>query len=199
MNQYVTGAVIKKLRERKKMTQADLAEILSVSDKAISKWETGRGYPDMTLINSLAEALGISTIELLSGNDITNSNRSSNMLRSQLYVCPVCGNIIHSTGKAVMSCCGIVLPTLEGEDPDEEHLIQIEKIEDEHYITINHEMKKEHYISFIAYASGNIFDMVKLYPEGNAEARFRIRGSGKIYCYCNKHGLFSCAIKPKRT
>ncbi|MCR5370339.1 MAG: helix-turn-helix domain-containing protein, partial [Clostridium sp.] len=45
MNQYITGAMIKRLREEKKISQARLAEALNVSDKAVSRWETGRGYP----------------------------------------------------------------------------------------------------------------------------------------------------------
>lgn len=191
MNQYVTGAVIKRLREKQKLTQVELAEMLNVSDKTVSKWENGRGYPDITLLEPIAKALNISTIELLSGNDITNNNRSANILKSALYVCPVCGNVIHSIGEAVVSCCGIVLPLLEAEEQDEKHIIQVEKIEDEYFVTVNHEMTKEHYISFLAYASDGVFDMVKLYPEGNAEARFKIRGSGRFYCYCNRHGLYT--------
>ena len=87
MNQYVTGAVIKRLREKQKLTQVELAEMLNVSDKTVSKWENGRGYPDITLLEPIAKALNISTIELLSGNDITNNNRSANILKSALYVC----------------------------------------------------------------------------------------------------------------
>ena len=64
MNQYVTGAMIRRLRESRKMTQHQLAEKLSVSDKVISKWETGRGYPDISLIEPLSVALGVSIIEL---------------------------------------------------------------------------------------------------------------------------------------
>ena len=67
MDQYVTGSVIRRLREERRMTQSRLAELLGVSDKAVSRWETGRGYPDITLIEPLADALGISVIELLSG------------------------------------------------------------------------------------------------------------------------------------
>lgn len=115
MNQYVTEAIIRKLREAKAMTQQELAAKLSVSDKTISKWETGKGYPDITLIEPIAAALGISTIELLSGEDITNHNRASNMLRTKLYVCPICGNILTGTGEAVISCCGLTLPPLEAE------------------------------------------------------------------------------------
>ena len=104
MDKYVTGNVIRRLRENKNMTQEELAERIHVSSKAVSKWETGQGFPDISLIESLAQALGISVIELLSGEDIRNGNRSFNMLKSKFYVCPVCGNAIHSTGEAVVSC-----------------------------------------------------------------------------------------------
>ena len=103
MDRYVTGAVIRKLRENKRMTQEELAEKIFVSSKAVSKWETGQGFPDISLLESLANALDISVIELLSGEDVKNLNRSSNMARSKLYVCPVCGNVIQSTGEIVVS------------------------------------------------------------------------------------------------
>ena len=98
MNQYITGAMIKRLREEKKISQNKLAETIGVSDKAVSRWETGRGYPDITLIEPLAEALGVSVIELFSGDDVVNTNKSSKMLRMKLYVCPVCGNVIQAAG-----------------------------------------------------------------------------------------------------
>ena len=59
MNQYVTGTVIKELREKDKMTQFQLAEKLGVSDKTVSKWETGKGYPDITLLEPIAKAFRI--------------------------------------------------------------------------------------------------------------------------------------------
>ena len=64
MNQYVTGIVIRELREKSKMTQLQLAEKLGVSDKTISKWETGKGYPDITLLEPIAKAFRISVTEL---------------------------------------------------------------------------------------------------------------------------------------
>lgn len=194
MNQYVTGSVIKRLREKQNMTQAELAEILGVSDKAVSKWETGRGFPDITLLEPIARALRISTVELLSGKDITNRNRSSNILRSLFYVCPLCGNIILGAGEALVSCCGITLPPLEAEDADTEHKISCEVIEDEHYYNIDHPMTKEHYVSFMAYVTTNGVNLIKLYPEGPAEARFIKRGAGFLYYYCNKHGLFRIKV-----
>jgi desulfoferrodoxin (superoxide reductase-like protein)/DNA-binding XRE family transcriptional regulator len=190
MDRYVTGAVIRRLRENKKMTQEELAEKLFVSSKAVSKWETGQGFPDVSLIEPLAKALDISVIELLSGEDIRNCNRSSNMTKGKFYVCPVCGNVINTTGEAVVSCCGITLPPLEPETPDEEHGITVEIIEDEYYVTVCHPMTKEHYISFLAAVSDQGIQLTKLYPEGNAEARFRISCVRKMYAYCNRHGLF---------
>lgn len=189
MNNYITGSAIKNLRESKKFTQSKLADMISVSDKAISRWETGKGFPDISLLEPLSKALGISVIELISGNCITNKNISSNMQRSKFYVCPICGNVIHCMGEALISCCGITLPNLCAEETDDNHFMNIEYIEDEIYITIEYEMTKQHYISFIAYVTSDKIEIKKLYPEGNAEARFFIRGNGEIYCYCNHHGL----------
>ena len=190
MDHYITGAAIKALRERCGLTQAQLADQLCVSDKTVSKWETGRGLPDITLLEPLAAALRVSLPELLSGDVITNANRSANLLRSRLYVCPVCGNILHATGAAGISCCGVALPPLEAEAPDAAHTAAITEIEHELYVEIPHEMTKTHSIPFIAYVTGDRFELVRLYPEGPAAARFFRRGRGKLYWYCNKHGLF---------
>lgn len=190
INQYITGAMIKCLREQKKMTQAELAEKIFVTDKAVSKWETGRGYPDISLVESLAKALDVSIIELLSGENVINTNRQGNMKRVQFYVCPVCGNIIQSLGQTVISCCGITIPPLEAEESDKSHSIHIERVEDEYYVLIEHEMTKSHYISFIAAIRSDSVEIKKLYPEQNAEARFNISGTRQILFYCNQHGLY---------
>jgi transcriptional regulator with XRE-family HTH domain len=190
MNQYVTGAVIRELREKHKMTQVQLAEKLRVSDKTVSKWETGKGYPDITLLEPIAKAFGVSVTELISGSPVTNANVSANMLRSLFYVCPVCGNVIHSMGEAVISCHGLQLIPLEAEQSDEDHMIFVERAEDEYYIRIDHPMTKSHYISFITALSSDGLQMIKLYPEGEAQARVKIRGAKKIFFYCNRDGLF---------
>ena len=191
MNQYITGSTIKKLREQRNMTQLQLAEILRVSDKTISKWETAKGYPDITLLEPIADAFGISVPELISGHQIKNANVSANMMRSKFYICPVCGNVIHSMGETVILCHGIQLLPAEAEHTDEHHMIFIERVEDEYFVRIDHEMSKIHYVSFIAAVSSDRCQMVKLYPEGEAEARFKISGVRKIYFYCNRDGLFS--------
>lgn len=194
MDTYVTAATIKQLREAKGLTQAELAERIGVSSKAVSKWETAKGLPDITLLEPLAAALDVSVMELMSGQTISNKNMSCNMLRSKIYVCPICGNIIHSAGESVISCCGILLPALEAEEIDESHAVSIENVEDEQFVTVHHDMTKSHYISFVAYVTSDRFWMTKLYPEGNAETRFPFRGRGYLYIYCNRHGLMKQKI-----
>ena len=196
MDRYVTGAVIRRLRENKKMTQEALAQKICVSSKAVSKWETGQGFPDISLLEPLSEALGISVIELFSGEDVRNRNRACDMMKGEFYVCPVCGNVIRSIGRAVISCCGITLPPAEPEEADEDHGIRAEIVENEYYVTVDHPMSKEHHISFLAAVSDQGIQFVKLYPEGNAEARFSVSRVRMLYAYCNRHGLFRA--EPKR-
>ena len=190
MDRYVTGAEIRSLRESKRLTQEELGEQIHVSGKAVSKWETGQGFPDISLLEPLAKALGISVIELLSGECVRNRNQSSNMIRSKFYVCPVCGNAIRAVGEALISCCGITLPPQEPETEDADHRIQIENVEDEYYVHVDHPMTKDHYISFLSAVSDQDVQFVKLYPEGSAEARFRRNRIRFLYVYCNHHGLY---------
>ena len=190
MNTYVTGTTIRNLREDRRMTQAELAETLGVSSKTVSKWETAKGLPDITLLQPLAQALGISVIELMNGEHITNRNVSGNLRRCKFYVCPICGNIIHSTGSAVVSCCGVTLPPLEAEEADGDHAVTVEQVEDEQFITVHHPMTKEHFISFVAFVTCDRVQLVKLYPEGEAQTRLQMRGLGTLYYYCNRHGLY---------
>ena len=190
MNTYVTGTTIKQLRESRGLTQAELAETIGVSSKTVSKWETAKGLPDISLLQPLAQALGISVIELMNGEHIINQNISANLLRGKFYVCPICSNSIHSTGNALVSCCGIILPAMEAEETDEDHAITIEQVEDEHFITVHHAMTKQHFISFLSFVTSDRIQTVKFYPEGNAETRLQLRGRGCLYYYCNRHGLF---------
>jgi DNA-binding XRE family transcriptional regulator/desulfoferrodoxin (superoxide reductase-like protein) len=194
MNSYVTGTTIRQLRENRKLTQAELAEKIGVSSKTVSKWETAKGLPDISILQPLAQALGISVIELMNGEQITNRNLSANMLRCKFYVCPICGNGIHAMGNAVVSCCGITLPPLLAEEPDDDHTVTVENVEDEAFLTVQHPMTKQHFISFMAFVTSDRIQMVKFYPEGNAETRLQLRGMGYLYYYCNRHGLFKKKI-----
>lgn len=190
MNKYVTGAFIKELREKRGLTQSELAQRLCVSDKTVSKWETGKGYPDISLLQPLAETFCISVAQLLSGNDVKNTNISSNALKTKFYVCPVCGNVITAMGEASIYCHGIELVALEAEPADERHKISVERVEDEYFVNIDCEMTKSHYISFIAAVSSDRVQIVKTYPEGSASARFKSSDVRRVYFYCNRDGLF---------
>ncbi len=188
---YVQNETIRALRERKALTQKQLAEKLCISDKTISKWETGKGLPDISLLEDLARALGVSLTELMTGDLQTNENRSANLRRMGFYVCPVCGNVITAVGKGSFSCCGIPLPVQEAQPEDNAHTITVEPVEDEICVTIAHPMTKSHYISFIAWVSNDRAELVKLYPEQDIAVRFKKRGHGTVYAYCNRDGLFS--------
>lgn len=195
MDRWVIGSTIRELRERAAITQADLAKRLGVSDKAVSKWETGRGYPDITLLEPIAHALGISAAELLAGNAVTNTNVSANMLRSQLYVCPICGNVVFSVGNAHVSCHGITLPPLEAEPIDDEHRLAMSMVEGELYVQSEHAMRKAHHLTFLAAVSPDRVQLHRLYPEGAAEARFNRAGVRYVYFHCNRDGLYRASVK----
>ena len=194
MDNAKIGSLIYRLRKENGYTQLQLAEILNISDKTVSKWERAQGCPDISLLKSLSEVFGVDMEKLLAGELDENKKSAGNMRKMNFYICPVCGNIIHSVGEAVISCCGITLPPLESEEADEAHRAKLERIEDEWYIEISHEMSKSHYISFIAYVTSDKFELTKLYPEGNAETRFKVKGMGHFYFYCNRHGLMKVRI-----
>ncbi len=199
MSELIRGETIKALREKRHLTQKQVADRVLVSDKTISKWETGRGLPDITLLEPLARALGTSVAELLSGRCIENRNRAANLLRGSFYVCPLCGNVLFSVGQGAYSCCGITLPPQEAEPEDEAHRFRVEAVEGDLYVTLDHPMEREHYLSLIAYGTQDQLLLRKLYPEQNGEARFPRIGSGVLYAYCNRHGLYRRRVEPLKT
>ena len=188
-----TDAAVKRLREKQKLPQIQLADFLGVSDRTVSKWETGRGFPDITFLEPLAKILRVSVAELFSGTEIENGNRAANLSKSNFYVCPVCGNTVFSVGKACVSCCGIQIPALEVENEFrqvEKHKINMQNDGGEIFVSMSHEMTKTHFISWFACVRADSVEFAKMYPEQNAEARFRNAGKCRIYAWCIKHGLF---------
>lgn len=183
------GEIIRKKREEKGLTQAQLAKTLGVTAKAVSKWETGAGLPDVSLFEPLSAALALSVTELFSGETVSNRNRAANMMKTKFYVCPVCGNIVHSVGEIAVSCCGVTLPPLAAKEADEAHTLSVSPVEDEWFVESSHPMDKEHFLSFAALVQSERVTLVKWYPEGAAQARFPRRGHGILYSYCTKHGL----------
>ena len=184
------GSLILRLRKEKNLTQKQLAELIDVSDKTISKWERGLGCPDVSLLNRLSEVLGISVDKILSGSLFKNDINAGNMKKIRFYLCPVCMNILTSIGESDISCCGRKLAALDAKKADEGHAIVITEIEDDYYITFEHEMSKSHYISFMAYVRDDRVLFIKLYPEQSGEVRFAKMHGGRIYYGCTRHGLW---------
>lgn len=190
MNCEKVGQLIYRLRKEKDMTQKQVADLMNISDKAISKWERGLGCPDVSLLPELSQILGVNIEEILLGKIVLNDTVGGNMKKLQLYICPQCSNLITATGNANISCCGKRMEPLVATKASPDHSLDIEPVEDELYVSSSHEMKKEHYISFAAYVTGDKVFIIKQYPEWNLQFRFHRLGHGKLYFHCSKHGLF---------
>ena len=198
MDQIRTGELIRQLRTKMGLTQKQLAERISVSDKAVSKWERGSGCPDVSLLAALSEVFGTDIQVLLTGELNKNEKEKGNMKNIKFYVCSECGNIITSASEAAVSCCGSRLSALEPKKAEDSEKLRVEDIGGEWYITSDHEMTKEHYISFAAFVSDSSVMMFRQYPEWSININLPIYRSGRLVCYCNKCGLLYQDIRPSR-
>lgn len=183
------GKLILALRQEKGMTQKALADQLNISDRTISKWERGIGCPDVSLLGELSTVLEVNIEKILSGDLGPNDKDRGNMKKIKFYTCPDCGNVLFSTSQTESSCCGRKLTALEPQPEDLQHTINIEEVEHDYYITLQHEMSKEHYITFVACVSFDRVLLIKLYPEQAAEVRFPKMYGGELYLCCSRHGL----------
>ena len=189
------GVLLRRLRQEANMTQRELAETLHVSAQAVSKWETGVGCPDVSLLAALAERLGVSVERLLAGDLAPNELDGGNMRRLKFYVCPDCGNILTATGGGELHCCGRKLEPLAARPVDGEHAVTVQEVEEDWYITFSHPMEKGHYFRFAAYVATERVLLVRLYPEQGGEFRIpQLRGGGKLYLCCSRDGLFEVKI-----
>ena len=184
------GNSIRTVRYERNLTQKQLADKLNISDKTISKWERGVGYPDVSLLSALSECLGVDMKRLLAGDLIPSTDVNGNMKNIMYYVCPSCYNITLCTGNADISCCGKILAPQELKKASDEEQLSVETVEDEWYISTAHPMTKDHYISFIVFVRGDMIQVMKQYPEWNVEVRIPKRGQGTLLWYCTNHGLF---------
>ena len=189
-----SGELIRKLRKENGMTQKDIADRLGVLPKTISKWETGHGFPDASLLNGLADILGTNADTLLSGELSPKGEFVGNFKKMQFYVCPHCGSFLHGTGEAAVSCCGKKLSPLNVSPQNDTHCIEVSETESGYSVTVKHKMSREHYIAFISYVSNDTVMTVKLCPEQDSSAVFPKHSGGKFYFYCTKHGLFEYEI-----
>ncbi|WP_164168958.1 helix-turn-helix domain-containing protein [Ruminococcus flavefaciens] len=198
MDQIRTGSLIRQLRTERGLTQKQLAERINVSDKAVSKWERGNGCPDVSLLTALAEVLDTDIQALLSGSIEKNESEKGDMKKLRFYVCRDCGNIITATSDAAVTCCGSRLSPIEAKKADENHQLKVEDIGGEWYITSDHPMTKEHYISFAAYVSDSSVMIFRQYPEWQVNITIPMYRSGKLVWYCNECGLLCQELRPKR-
>lgn len=190
-----TGKLILQLRKEKGMTQRQLADKLCISNKTVSKWECGLGCPDITLWNGLSEALGADILKILQGELKPNSVDVGKIDKVKFYVCDVCGNILMSTGDASISCCGRRLYPLKADLCSKGHEINVIETDMDLFITIKHDMEKDHYISFSAYVHDDRALINRLYPEQPAEIRLPVmKRGGYLYLYCTRHGLIKYPI-----
>ena len=194
MDQNKTGALIRSLRARQGLTQLQLAEILGVSDKAVSKWERGGGAPDIATLPTLAAALGTDTESLLQGELPKEHQTNGNMKKLRFYICPNCGNILTALDGAAVRCCGQRLTAAAVQKADAEHSLSIVESDGDWFLRSDHAMSREHYISFAALVTDDMLLMKKLYPQWAMEARFPKYRHGMLYTYCTEHGLFSMRL-----
>ena len=184
------GKMLCSLRKAQGLTQKQVADKLGVQPKTVSKWETGHGFPDVETITALADVLCVSERTLLTGILEQSLEETGNMKRIKFYVCPCCGSFMQGVGNGRVICCGKQLEPIKANSENFNHDVNITEIEGDYYVEISHEMTKEHYISYVSYVSFDRVLTIKLYPEQECAVRFPKMYGGKLYYYCNKHGLF---------
>lgn len=190
MDPVKIGQLIRTLRRDMRLTQMELAARLHVSDKAVSKWERGLGCPDLSLLPALSGVFGVDLERLLAGELDENDIQGGNMKKIRFYVCPSCGNVVTAMADTAVSCCGKRLQALEPRKAAEEEKLSVERVENEYFITSDHEMTKAHYIAFVALLTGDRLLLCKQYPEWDLQTRLPSMAHGKLVWYCTQHGLF---------
>ena len=190
MDQVKTGKLIRSLRLKHHLTQLALAEMLGVSDKAVSKWERGCGAPDISLLPLLSQALGVDTEVLLRGELEENALSNGNLNKLKFYLCPDCGKLLFSTDDADVHCCGKRLQHMEARKAGGAEALSVTVCDGGWAVTSSHEMRREHYISFLAFLTGDTVMVKKLYPEWGLEAWLPFFAHGRLLWCCTEHGLF---------
>lgn len=189
MDNEKIGTLIRRLRREQGLTQRGLAEQLGLSDKAVSKWERGLGCPEVSFLPRLSGIFGVDLERMLRGDLTPNELVGGNMKKLSYYVCPTCGNLTFCTGQAEVSCCGRKLAALVPQKAREEEKLTVELVETDWFITSSHPMRKDDYISFVAFATGDRLQVVKQYPEWDLQVRIPARGHGLLLWYSEKQGL----------
>ena len=193
MNNKETGKLIKSLRISKKLTQLQLAQMLCVSDKTVSKWERGLGMPDVSLISKIADIFDTTAERILNGKLEKNKYNGANPDRLQFLYCNNCGNLVTTTAKIEGSCCGSKMTILQKIKSDD-IIKDVEVVEDEYFVTFDNPMTKENFVTFVSVKSFDKYLVIRLYPEQNPQIRVPITIKGEFLVGENNGKMYSCEL-----
>ena len=190
MDYMKIGALIRRLRRERGLTQRQLADGLGLSPKTISKWERAFGCPDVSLLPGLSAYLQVDMAALLAGELAENELTGGNMNQTRFFVCPICGSLSFSTGQATVSCCGRPLEALKPQKTRPEQALQVTDSDGDWYVESGHPARKDDYISFLALVTGDRLLVLRQYPEWEIHARLPGRPHGKLVWYSTTRGFF---------
>lgn len=190
-----TGRLLTRLRKELGLTQKELGERLQVSDRTISKWERGVGLPDVFLLKEIAKVFGVEIEGILTGELFEQEKNGGNMKKMTFFVCDHCGSIYWGTGKGEFTCCGRKQSALIAQKMEGCHEAKIEEMDGEWYVSFDHEMSKEHFITFVAWVNIDRVTVVRLYPEQSGAVRLPKGRRGTLYLGCSQDGLFEKIVK----
>ena len=195
MNAEKTGNLIRSLRIKKGLTQKELAQMICVTDKAVCKWEKGRGCPNITLISQLSKVLEVDIQSILQGYLDKNKKIGENMNHLKFFKCPTCGNLVTSIKSVELSCCGNKLSPVSAQtrsDPEYQPVIQ--EFDGQYSIKFNHPMTKSNYISQVIVVRYDQIMTVNLYAESEAIITIpQVRGI-RLFVITNKSELIAVTV-----
>lgn len=195
MNAEKTGSLIRSLRIKKGLTQKELAHMICVTDKAVCKWEKGRGCPNITLISQLSKVLEVDIQSILQGYLDKNKKIGENMNHLKFYKCPTCGNLVTSIKSVELSCCGNKLSPVSAQTRSEpEYQPVIQEFDGQYSIKFNHPMTKSDYISQVIVVRYDQIMTVNLYAESEAIITIpQVRGI-RLFVITNKSELIVVTV-----
>ena len=195
MNAEKTGNLIRSLRIKKGLTQKELAHMICVTDKAVCKWEKGRGCPNITLISQLSKVLEVDIQSILQGYLDKNKKIGENMNHLKFYKCPTCGNLVTSIKSVELSCCGNKLSPVSAQtrsDPEYQPVIQ--EFDGQYSIKFNHPMTKSDYISQVIVVRYDQIMTVNLYAESEAIITIPQVCGIRLFLITNKSELIAVTV-----
>ena len=195
MNAEKTGSLIRSLIIKKGLTQKELAQMICVTDKAVCKWEKGRGCPNITLISQLSKVLEVDIQSILQGYLDKNKKIGENMNHLKFYKCPTCGNLVTSIKSVELSCCGNKLSPVSAQTRSEpEYQPVIQEFDGQYSIKFNHPMTKSNYISQVIVVRYDQIMTVNLYAESEAIITIpQVRGI-RLFVITNKSELIAVTV-----